>query len=386
MSANAARQRAIDESGWADDFQFVQKHNPAFWLYCILIVLGSLQFVNAVAPSAQILAPALVVGTIMWALFLIPWVWFLNHRDRFHRSIPKVALVGFGWGALVATWVMALPGNAAIMTILGKFFGADFVTRWGASLAAPLVEESSKGVGIVMLALLARPFLRNAYDGLVLGSFVGIGFEVAEDWWYGFQGAQTAFGINQFSAELQIFVLRGTWISLVSHALYSALVGAGIGWWISTRGQPISTRLPKTVLLILGGCTLHFFWDSVGALGPFILPVAFINAIILILIVRKWAMRGQRVWVRDLLAPEMDAGLVTADEIDLLAGTPHERRKHVHDIRRRHGRQAGKAARHVLDAELDLMDVVCRSRGETNDEVRHAESEIARLRAVATSS
>lgn len=386
MSADLTRQRAIDESGWGVDFRFVQKHNPAFWLYCALFALGTLHFVGVIAPSAQVFAPTIIVGTIIWSLFLIPWVWFVHDRDRFHRSIPKIALIGFGWGAMVATWLMALPGNAAVMTIVGKLFGADFVSRWGASFAAPMVEESSKGVGIVMLALLAAPFLRNAYDGLVLGSFVGLGFQVSEDWLYGLEGAQTAFGINQIGAELQIFVLRGTWISLVSHALYSALVGAGIGWWISTRGQSLGTRLPRTLLLVLAGTSLHFFWDSVGALGPVILPIAFVNAIILILLVRKWAMKEQRPWVRDLLAPEIEADLVTVEETELLAGSSHERRKHVHHVRHQHGRKAGKAARHLLDAELDLMDVVCRSHGETNDDVRYAQSEVARLRVVTTSS
>lgn len=385
MSAAALRLKAIDESGWAVDFRFIQRHNPAFWLYAALFVLGTFHLVGVVGPSLRVFAPGAVFGLLIWSIFLIPWVWFLNHRDRFHRSTPKVALVGFGWGAMIATWMMALPGNAAIQTILAKLFGIDFVTGWGASLAAPLVEESSKACGIVMLVLLARPFLRTAYDGLVLGSFVGLGFQVSENWFYGFVGMGKSFGINQVGIEMQNLVARGTWVSLVSHALYSALVGAGIGWWVSQRGKPVSSKLPRAALLILSGVALHFFWDSVGALGPIIMPITFVNGLILIAIVRKWTIREERPWARDLLAPEFESGLVTADEVDVLAGSPHDRRKFVRAVRSDQGKAAGKATRHVLDAELDLMDALCRSHGESTDEVEHAESEIARLRSLAAS-
>ena len=84
----------------------------------------------------------------------------------------------------------------------------------------------------------------------------------------------------------------------------------------------------------------------------------------------------------DLLAPELAAGLITDDELSAMVGSPRTRRKYVRSIKHADGKQAGKAARHVLDAELDLADALTGAQGETNDEVEFAKSELVRVRAI----
>ena len=35
------RRRAIEQSGWGEDFHLFQPHNLAFWVYCLLVVAGA---------------------------------------------------------------------------------------------------------------------------------------------------------------------------------------------------------------------------------------------------------------------------------------------------------------------------------------------------------
>jgi hypothetical protein len=57
---------------------------------------------------------------------------------------------------------MALPANTAMLSIFAKIFDSEFVQSWGPAIVAPLVEESSKGVGVIMLILLASRLVRTS--------------------------------------------------------------------------------------------------------------------------------------------------------------------------------------------------------------------------------
>lgn len=54
---------------------------------------------------------------------------------------------------------------------------------------------------------------------------------------------------------------RGLSGALASHAGYSAIAGAGIGWWIEHRGRGLGVQLPRAVLLIGLAFFTHGIWD-----------------------------------------------------------------------------------------------------------------------------
>ena len=73
---------------------------------------------------------------------------------------------------------------------------------------------------------LAPVVIRTASDGLIVGAYVGLGFQILEDVFYAQNAAFAQFGANQSEAVLHIFVLRAV-TGIPSHALYTALFGAG---------------------------------------------------------------------------------------------------------------------------------------------------------------
>jgi len=290
-------------------------------------------------------------------------------------------VIGFVWGGLVATFLMALPGNAAMLSIMSKLFDSQFALEWGPAIVAPLVEESSKGVGVVMLILLASRHVRTSYDGFILGAFVGLGFQVFEDWMYGVGASGTAFGFDQVHNSITTFMTRGLLAGLVSHTLYTALVGAGIGAWVQSRGKPLRARLPGTVGPIAAVLLLHGMWDYGAFTGTrIVILLTGISAIVMVVTIGRWTSRQLRPWMSDLLAPEVAAGLITDDELTAMVGSLRDRRHLVHTAKRERGGDAGKAQRRVLDAELDLVEALGHSAGADSDDVAHARSELQRLR------
>ena len=96
-----------------------------------------------------------------------------------------------------------------MLEIWTKIGGTSFAQNWAAGFTAPINEEWGKAVGLVLLLSLAPRLVRSAYDGFIIGAFIGLGFQVFEDVLYVFNGAAQAFGVDQAGKSLRIFVVRG---------------------------------------------------------------------------------------------------------------------------------------------------------------------------------
>lgn len=129
MSA-AARASAIAESGWAYPVRFFQPQNPAFWVYALLVAGGAFAFYDLARPLAAY-PTAAVLSVVLLGVYALPFIWFITHADRFAREPVKLALLGFAWGGLAATWVLAVPGNDAVLSIYAKLVSVDFAASWG---------------------------------------------------------------------------------------------------------------------------------------------------------------------------------------------------------------------------------------------------------------
>ncbi len=228
-----------------DSFEFIQLHNPEFWIYIVLLGIGIVTFVVTDNTSIHSFPSAFLLAVSLWALYLIPWVIFIRHEELFNPEPTKLALIGFLWGEFVATFAISLEANNAVISLLGKFAGPDFAGRWGASISAPIVEELSKGLGIVVLLLPARPYFRSTFDGAILGAFTGLGFQVLEDLVYSLSAAALTAAGGESKAIIGQFLARGFLAGLWSHALYSAIVGAGIAYFATATGMA-PTPSPRT--------------------------------------------------------------------------------------------------------------------------------------------
>lgn len=381
----ARRREAIDISGWGARFHFVQPRNACFWVYLLLVGAGIHTLVPLVAPNADLFADAYAASIVTAAVFGLVFLLALHHFDRWERTPAKLALVAFIGGGFAAPWAMALPGNAALMSLYAKKFGQAFAEDWQAGLTAPFVEETAKGIIFLLLLGLAPRAIRTVYDGLIVGAFVGLGFQVLEDMLYGQNSAFAHFGENQAESVLQTFAIRSA-SGVASHALYTAVFSAGLIYFIGTVAQP--RKRGHGILLMLAAMLLHGLWDSVAALAggnTFVVLLLLIVLTIIPIVVLFTAIRlganQERDYARAVLAPEVANGTITEAEFEAVTGDRSRRR---HDrraaVKSRPSGTSRHRERHVLRAILDLCHDLASSGGQDDTAVEHSRAEILRLR------
>jgi protease PrsW len=370
------RRRAIEQSGFGEEFRLVQPHNLAFWVYCVLIAAGAVVLSDQISVAAAAYSGALVSGAIAFGMLAVAYLWFIHKEDRYTTVPLKLAAAGFVWGAVAAIGAFALLGNEAVMSLYAKTFGASFAFDWGAALAAPIDEELAKGAGILLLITLAPRLIRSPFDGLVLGALVGLGFQISEDISYAFIGAANSFG--DVGAAWTTIVAR-TLASIPSHWMYTAIFGAGLVWFV---GRPeVPARKGLGAGLMLTAMLMHGVWDASSAIGgggvfawavPTLVAVALITVFVR---VYETAVPVEREWMRDLMAPEVQLGVVTPAEVDVLAGSRSTLKSYLR------AQPSRRRTEHVLEAERELAHQIARDGGVDTPAVQRARAAVAQARA-----
>ncbi|WP_238013855.1 PrsW family intramembrane metalloprotease [Dactylosporangium sp. AC04546] len=378
-AALAAREAAIERTGWGSGFSLWQPRNACFWVYLGVVGYGFWYAFGLVNSQVRVYGPALAASALIFAVYGLLFWWFTARIDRYSRQPLGLVIAAFVWGGFGATWTIALSGNTSLMSLYQKLFGQDFVLDWGAGLSAPFFEELGKGAGVLLLLFLAPRVVRTAYDGFILGAFVGLGFEIVEDILYALQSAPDEFGSHQLATSLHTVVLR-LLTGFSSHILYSAVFCAGLLYLVGTAGQRRRPGLGLT--LMLTAMVMHLLWDSTVVLsgGNGVIVIALIVGITLaafavVITVFRLAVRPEREAMRAVMAPEAEAGALTSEELDALAGGWKERRRYraaggIGDRRRR---------RHRLEAAHDLADEIAAAGGHDTGRVQFVRSELARL-------
>jgi RsiW-degrading membrane proteinase PrsW (M82 family) len=319
---------AIDQSGRGNPFRFVQPHNAAFWLYVALFPIGVLYFLALIDDSARAFPSAFVLAAVLWILYLIPWVLFIRHEDMYDPEPAKLALVGFLWGGFVAAWVMAYEANTAITSLVGKLGSPELARDWGPSIAAPFVEETAKGLGVVILVLLGRRHVRSTFDGALLGAFVGLGFQVLEDFFYSINAAVAAGPGNETQAVFGQFIFRGFLAGLWDSPFVNGTTASAV-------------TLPAKFVVY---------------------PLVFVFAI-------RWVVRQRREDLGVILARDVANGTLTTDDVELLVMSRHERRKGLRHLKHQDGKAARTEERHRLRGARDLATALAKSNGAESDDV-----------------
>ncbi|UGT62225.1 PrsW family intramembrane metalloprotease [Nocardia asteroides] len=376
-----ARFLAIEQSGWGRSFTLYQPRNLAFWVYALLTASGALLFASRIGNTYGAYSQAILVTAAVFAVYGALLWWFTHHVDRYARQPTKILVVAFCWGGFAATWAMAAYANNALISIYGKLFGHPFAQDWGAGLAAPFTEETAKGFGLLLLIALAPRLVRTAFDGLILGAFLGLGFEIIEDVAYGLNSGASQFGANQVEASLSTVIVRVA-TGAAGHLVYTALFCAGLVYLL---GRPAEPRRAGRGLLLMGiAMLLHGLWDSMGnaAGGSAVAAWALIlgmMAVAVAIAIRVFVLTvpREREFLAEILAPEVAAGAVTSEEALAACGNARARRA----FRRSGGTRAGRARQgHVLDAVDDLADALAAEHGAAAPRVEFARAEVARLR------
>lgn len=300
---------------------------PAYWLLMGLLLAGAWRLGAMLRPAVTAFPLSTALAIVLFGLYAVPFMLFIRHLDYFEREPPVLLAAVFAWGALVAV-TAAVPGNAALNSLVAKLGSPAFAATWGPALAAPVVEEPLKLLGVVVVALLATEQINSVVDGFVYGAVAGLGFQVIENVLYAANAVAAAGLGDRPGPVLTTLFARGFVAGLWSHTLFSALAGAGVGYAVVRHERSRPTRAAFAAVCLLGALVCHGLWNSpliaeglrLGAPGVLVeLLVRGTPALVVILALVRSAGQREASYYGTVLADLDDEQIATPAEIQALA-------------------------------------------------------------------
>jgi RsiW-degrading membrane proteinase PrsW (M82 family) len=347
---------------------------PAFWLYSSLVVLTGIVAVGEQNLFRELSPAGWALSWVLVALYAAPVAVIVYVLDLYEREPIPLLLAAFVWGAVAATTLSAI-GNAGWALVVARAGGPEFASRWSAALTAPFVEETLKGVGVVLIASIAREEFDDRMDGFVYGALCGLGFAVVEDVFYFI----AVFG-GDVGGVLQGFFVRVIASGLYSHVLYTGLVGMAVGVVLGRRDpRPPRSRVPAAIPLVVVAVLGHLLWNSpVLELFPehpweglewvmivVATAVKGLPFLLFLVIAVRLATARERRWLETALASELGGEGITHAEYDTLRSL-RGRRAARRELARRAGDRAARLLGRLQREQINLAMI--RSRVAADDD------------------
>ena len=231
---------------------------PWFEIVMVAIGVAGIIYFMVYAMDADGLTTA--VMTLVAVVPLLIVMSAMVFIDRWEPEPVKMKIIAFLWGGGVAT-VSSMIINTALMTntalVIGDVQKAQAIA---ATFVAPVVEETFKGVGVLVIILARRTSINSLLDGVVYGGIVAAGFMFVEDIQY-----FVRYGSSGTGSLVTIFVLRGL-LSPFLHSMATSLTGFAMAW-----GAIRAKRAWSRILVFLAGwgaaMLVHGLWNSMGSDG-----------------------------------------------------------------------------------------------------------------------
>lgn len=217
----------------------------------------------------------------------------------------------FGWGAVVAAIGSLVFGVSLQIGVAAISHSALVNQAIGGVVIAPIVEESFKGLAVLLVFAAARHEIDSFMDGIVFAIVTALGFAATENVMYliraGFEG-----GVGNLMALFIERVVLGGWI----HATFTLWLGIGLAAAHLCRSRVLRIGLPPLgwLLAVLAHASYNLvalLTGNAGVAGLMILIVADGMAAAIVFGAITWAMHAERRWMEQYLAEEVALGVLS---------------------------------------------------------------------------
>ncbi len=254
------------------------------------------------------------------------YVGVIYRVDSYEKEPIWLLSAVFLWGAVPAIGLSIVAGTL-LDGALEVIFGRTWQSLTAAVLAAPIIEETFKGVALAGILAWRRHEIDTLLDGIIYGAMVGMGFAMVENSFY-FMGEYDSGGLSAWALN----VFFRAFIFGLNHALFSGLFGLGVAAGLLAKRELVRIFAP-----VLGWTTAVFFHFihnlSVGFDNALCLiaPLTDWGGILLTLVIITWALRQERTWLQVYLIEEMRLGIITFKQYELISDIT-KRRAHLWDL------------------------------------------------------
>ena len=276
----------------------------------LLLLCVFAYFVVFLGPAATLVGFFIALLPLAVVLAAVLWI------DRWEPE-PRLALLfGFLWGAAASVAIALLVGltiEIAAIATTGESPGSFLQ----AALQAPIVEETAKGIGVLILFFATRKHFTGPVDGLVYAAIVAAGFAFTENIQY-FAVALVEGGVGDLTAT---FFMRAV-LAPFAHVTFTALTGLAIGFAASRGGRAV---IGWFSLGLIGAILLHALWNGslffISSLESYALYFGLIQVpifavlIVMTVLVRRHEIRLTHARLGEYAA----AGWFVPAEVDMLA-------------------------------------------------------------------
>ncbi|MBN1669187.1 MAG: PrsW family intramembrane metalloprotease [Anaerolineales bacterium] len=254
------------------------------------------------------------MGLLLSLFFgFVPMILFagiLFWLDRYEKEPPWLLGLVFIWGAVVAAGVAFV-----INTVLGIGFylmsGSEALTNLATgSLVAPPVEETLKGLAVLLVFLIFYNEFDSVLDGIVYAGVTALGFAATENAYYIYTYGYLEGGYEGLLWLVFVRVILVGW----QHPFYTAFIGIGLalarlnrfwgvrllaplaGWGLALFTHALHNTL-ASLLTGLGGLAVGTLFDWAGWF--------------LMFLVILWALWDVQQRLRKYLREEVTLGLIS---------------------------------------------------------------------------
>ncbi len=171
------------------------------------------------------------------------FAWIAWKYDFYDREPPKALFLALVLGALFM-WTAGRTQVLLINLVADHAYSLAGNPTW--ACFAGITEEVAKLFAVAVVLIVFRPHFNDPIDGLIYGSFAGLGAAIEESIWHlGFDGS--------------VMLLPGQEpVRLAGHLVMGGIGGAGLGAFVMRRSW-------AWVLASLAGASfLHIAWDVVA--------------------------------------------------------------------------------------------------------------------------
>ena len=262
-------------------------------VFLSLIVVG-IMFLS-IGPVAAVIAA--VIAFIPAVFYILPLIWL----DRYDPEPLWLLALAFAWGALV---------SVIFSFVVNTFLGAVGGEIIGGVISAPIFEEGSKGLGLVLLLVFFRRYFDDILDGVIFAGVIALGFATVENVLY--------YGRGLLDGTIVFLIIVRGILSPFAHVSFTAMTGIGCG--ISRESHNPIIRIVMPILGYGLAVMLHALWNGMaflGGLGGFALGYIFLEVPFFLIFVgfTIYIMYRQNKILKEMLAIDVARGMIPQEHL-----------------------------------------------------------------------
>lgn len=281
----------------------------------VLGVLGMIGLIVLMLNPASSGLLSLAKTTLLSVLSLLIVGGFLLFIDRWEPEPWKTKGALLLWGAGVATLSSGIINTVLESNVALTIGDASRAGAVGATFIAPLVEETFKGLGVLIVVIARRNRISSVLDGIVYAGFSAAGFMFAEDVLYYLRGD------NQGTAQLVMLVLIRGFASPFVHAMATSMTGIGLALAL----LKFKNGWAKAGIVFVFWCCavlIHFAWNGASVfLGNLFILFYFVVEVPAFIVWAALLLRAaskERDKIRRGLIPYVRTGWVLPGEVTMV--------------------------------------------------------------------